>query len=430
MFFFNARRNLEIPQTQTPVEGSVIAASALSAVDLLKRPKKMKKHPHFNRFLLDPQLYMASVDPALDPDTVAKLAAYPWFHGESVPKYSSGQHGTASKWKKQHEAALIAQWTRTVPTDGQSISKSATGAVDFQLCLGCEGIVLAAPLTTIVDQTLQQEIAWIQAGLQACAELQVTKPIYATIALSEAVLHVPALQNSLVHALSSYVAAVPELAGAYLVLEQTDPGLYFWDAKDPLMALLVLVDDLHRGAKKRVLINYVGTFGLVARAAGADLWSSGYFQMQRRFSLRGQTGRAFPRYHSLALAGDIGLRDDLDRINAAGLAGAVMTPTSSDASLRGALSQKKYVQDVPEWQYRMSNVPAAHAHYLQIATTTGALLDSLSPADRIEWVHSWLQNAVSLAGQLEGQKLVTASDTRHQKVWLDVFEAWRGYTGQ
>ena len=429
MYFFNARLRFKIRPTATTIPGSIIAASAISAVDLERR--KFGDYGHFKKKLLDPQLYVATVDPALDPDIVARLAAYPWFHGGAVPKYKSGEHGTRTEWKKKHKSSLISKWTRTVPTTPDAIRKAARAAVEFQLKLGCDGILLAVPLTTIADLTLQAELDWIEAGIQACADLKVQCPVYATVALSEAVLHVPALKNPIIHSFSNHVASRPELAGAYIVLEQTEPSSYFWNSKDPLMALLILVDDLVRGAGKKVVVNYVGTFGIVAKAVGAEIWSSGYYLMQRRFSLKGMTGIARPRYHSLALAGDIGVKEDLARIRNAGLADKLMTPTSADAVLRTALAHGKDLDSVPEWKYSPNNTSAAQEHYLQIVSDVGDKLESMSPVQRREWTMNWLTEAVKLVDVVEQKELVgMATDTSHQKVWLDVFTDWSGYAKQ
>jgi hypothetical protein len=429
VYFFNARLRFKIRPTATTIPGSIIAASSISAVDLERR--KFGDYRHFKKKLLDPQLYVATVDPALDPDIVARLAAYPWFHGEDVPKYKSGEHGTRTEWKKKTKGSLISKWTRTVPTMPDTIRKAARAAVEFQLKLGCDGILLAVPLTTIADQTLEAELDWIEAGIQACADLKVQRPVYATVALSEAVLHVPALKNPIIHSFSNIVASRPELAGAYIVLEQTEPSSYFWNSKDPLMALLILVDDLVRGAGKRVVVNYVGTFGIVAKAVGAEIWSSGYYLMQRRFSLKGATGIARPRYHSLALAGDVGMKEDLARIRDAGLVDKLMTPTSADAVLRTALANGKDPSSVPEWKYSPNNTAAAQEHHLQIVSETGAKLDTMSPGQRQDWVRKWLIEAVKLVNIIEQKELVgMATDTSHQKVWLDVFTDWSSYAKQ
>jgi hypothetical protein len=431
LYLFNARRNLTIPETETLITGVVIAASAVSAVDLQRRTKKFHEYEHFKRRLLDPQLYMASLDPALDQKTTEKLAAYPWFHGDSVPKFSSGEYGTPTKWKQVHQEALVSKWTRTIPSDPAAIKKAVEAAVQYQQNIGCESILLAGPLTTIEDQSAEVEIAWIRAGIEACQKLGVNAPVCATVALSEAVLHAAPLKNPIIHSLSNYISSRAELAGAYLIIEQSDSAKYFWDAKDPLMACLVLIDDLHRGAKKKVILNYLGTFGVVASAVGADIWSSGYFLMQRRFCRVATTGRAYPRYHSFPLAGDIGLKEDLDSINKRGLLSEVITPTNADKNLRAAFERKLRVENVPQWKHTMNNCAAAQAHYLQVAAAAANALAEKSPEERREWVHSWLKSAVELVKKLESQKLVTsASDIRHQKVWLEVFQQWRDYARQ
>jgi hypothetical protein len=429
VYYFNARFKFKVLPVVPPIPGSIIAASAISPVDLQKR--QFTKHTHLKKRFLDPQLYMASIDPALDGDTVAKLAAYPWFHGHGVPKYDSDEYSNRTEWKKKHEPALVSKWTRTVPSELTAVRKAARAAVEFQLQLGCDGIVLAGPLTTMVDQSLQSEITWIEAGLEACDQLKVKLPVHATIAVSEDILQAPALKNPIIHSLSNQIATRAELAGAYIVLEQFDPSSYFWSSKDALMSLLILVDDLRRGAKKNVVINYVGTFGLVAKAVGAEIWSSGYYLTQRRFSRKGMMGIARPRYHSLALAGDIGLKDDLDNIQKANLVDKFMTPTAADSVLRAALKKGKTSADVPEWKHGPNNCGAAQRHYLEIASDTGAKLEGMALADRSKWVHEWLRNAVYLVSVLKQKALVgPATSTDHQKVWLDVFEEWRNYAKQ
>lgn len=429
MYFVNLRLWFKVPSLRTPISGSIIAASAISAVELKRR--EFVDHAHLGRRLLDPQLYMARLDSATDEKTVAKLASYPWFHGGSVPAYDSGQYSGLKDWKAKHDAFLVSRWTREIPRGGAELRRSARAAVEFQLSINCESIILAAPLTTIADQTLAAETDWLDAGLEACSELRVGRPIFATIALSEPVLYVPPLQNPVIHSLTNIVSTRPELAGAYIVLEQMDPSRYFWNSKDPLMSLLVLVDDLHRGAGKTVIVNYVGTFGLVAAAVGADVWSSGYYLMQRRFSLKGETGRAHPRYHSLSLAGDIGLKSDLGRIQRMGLLDNFMTPTTADSVLRAALSAGLGPERVPEWAYKQSNIGAARQHYLEIAADSGAMMQGLSVKQRVEWVQAWLKGAVERAELLRGSGITEPfTNTEHQRVWLDVFEEWRRYARQ
>jgi hypothetical protein len=428
MYFFNSRWTFKTPSTKDPIAGGVIAASAISPVNLQKR--KFDEFPYLRRRVLDPQLYMATIDPAIDQKTVANLAAYPWFHGGEVPKYKSDEYASRTQWKAAHGPKLVSKWTRMVPSGASTIRNAARAAVKFQLELGCHATILPGPLTAMDDQTLQSEVEWMDAGLKACLELRVERPVFATIAISEPLLHVRAFGNPLVHSLANHVTAREELAGAYIVFEQSANGMYFWNSKDPLMSLLVLVDDISRGAKKKVAVNYVGTFGIVTEALGAESWASGYYLVQRRLSLTAKIGRAHPRFYSLALAGDIGLRDDVDRVRGTRVGDELISATDASAVLRSALAKGKKVEQVPEWQYKQSNCSAAQQHYLELAARVGAELEKMSPRARLDWVTKWLEGAAGMAHFLKQKNLVSSSDVNHQQVWLDVFNEWRSYAKQ
>jgi hypothetical protein len=166
MFFYNARHCFTLKPTPVQIPGSIIAASCLSAVDLRKR--KFAQFPHLAKRLLDPQLYMASLDPNIQKESVERLASYPWFYGLDVPRYVSGEYRNPTEWKKKHSGSLVAKWKRQVPEAAAAIVKSAHAAVEMQIAVGCTSIILAGPLTTIADQSLEKELAWIDAGLQAC----------------------------------------------------------------------------------------------------------------------------------------------------------------------------------------------------------------------------------------------------------------------
>jgi hypothetical protein len=133
----------------------------------------------------------------------------------------------------------------------------------------------------------------------------------------------------------------------------------------------------------------------------------------------------------LALAGDIGLKNDLAQIRDAGMLDQCMTPTTADAVLRAAMKQGKSPANVPEWKYSPNNCTAAQQHYLEIVSDTGAKLHAMKMKDRQEWVKKWLTNAVQLVDRLEKQELLSmATDTSHQRVWLNVFKEWRTYATQ
>jgi hypothetical protein len=195
---------------------------------------------------------------------------------------------------------------------------------------------------------------------------------------------------------------------------------------------MILTDDLCRGSNKDVIVNYFGSFGAVATAAGASAWASGYFQSQRRFSLRATTGRSRPRYQSFALAGDIGVEQDLRRIQDSGLAPKLFTPTTADVALRKALADGQTSEVVPEWQYRIGNTTAAKNHYTQVVSRMGGQLAKKPHPDRVASVHDWLEKARAYASQLVNTGFAEggATEVVHQRVWLEVFNEWRSYAAQ
>lgn len=432
MLYLNVRYKFAPPESPGPLAGGIVATSAMPLDQLTRRD--FKKYPYLQHRLLDPQLYLAGLDPNVARGTVVKLATFPWFAKHGVPPYDSDKHGSIAKWKREHSDDLVGSWKRKAPR-GEDLSNAARAAVQTQLDLGCNAIILPGPLTTAAMQNFSVETDWIDAGLQACKELKVTVPVYATIALSDQVLrNIDPTEYPLLHSITNQVAARDQLAGAYLVLEQTSDDQYVCTRRDSLMSMLLIVDDLVRGASRQVVVNYLGTFGPVLAAAGATIWSTGYYVSQRRMNLESfdeKVGYAKPRYFSRQLAGDIGLERDLPSAYKAGLGDKILTETGVGSAVGKALKAGSYPRSVPEWAYRPSIVQAAMSHYTEVMSTFGAELRSYDSARRVDIVHKWLRQAVRLVESLEriGIQRSGVTDIVHQRVWLDVFEEWRQRAG-
>ena len=158
--------------------------------------------------------------------------------------------------------------------------------------------------------------------------------------------------------------------------------------------------------------------------------TSGYYLSQRRFCRKGASGRAHPRYHSLSLAADIGLKADLDLLHNAGLTDKLMTPTTADKILRSALKAGKKTNDVAEWRYSQSNVTAAQEHYLELTSKVDSELSTRTPEERIEWVQAWLSGAAGYAKSVKQTVSTGSTELLHQRIWLEVFQEWRNYAKQ
>lgn len=437
MFYHNTKYKFALPDgSPANIAGGIIAASAMPAGQLIRRVRRdIRKYPYLQHRLFDPQMYLAVLDPAVARGPVVNLASYSWFGQNEIPEYDSKQHKSLKAWKAEHEQALVDAWPGAPLPDGIGREHGILAAVQHQLALGCEAIILPAPLTTVVAQNYQTETEWIDLGLQVCRDLRVAVPIYATVALSDTVLRgVDPRTHPLLHTITSQIAARDELNGAYLVIEQAGEDGYACSSRETLLSLLLMVDDLVRGASRQVIVNYMGTFGAIATAAGASVWSSGYYLSQRRLKLTDfddKTAFAYPRYYSARLAGDIGLDADIVGAHSAGLARKILTDTATSEPLKRALEAESYPGAVPQWVHRPGNITAAAAHYNEVACQLGATLYALDVNRRVEYVERWLRGAVALVCQLNDAGIYKSNYTnlQHQAVWLSVYEDWRSMAG-
>lgn len=430
MFYYNAKYTFALPgQAPAAIAGGIIPASAMPAGQLVRRD--FRKYPYLQHRLFDPQLYLSSLDPDVSAKSVINLASWPWFCPGAAPEYDSDTHKSVKNWKDLNADALLRSWRNCVPNDPKGIGDAAKAAVRAQLELGCEMIILPGPLTTLATHQYATETEWIDAGLEACKALKVGIPILATVAISDNVLRgLDPTQNPLLQTITNQLSARVELAGAYILPELASESGYVCTSRETLLCLLLLIDDLVRGAGKTAIVNYVGTFGAVASAAGASIWSSGYYRGQRRLKLadfEDQEGRAMPRYHSLRLAGDIGLQNDVQTAYKQ-FGDRILIDTKDGHSLIQALAGGTYPP--PEWEYSQSNIAAAGGHYNEIAYRLGQIATQSSDR-RTETVGRWLEGAVLWSSNLQKIGITSSGQTEltHQAVWLNAFQAWRSHAG-
>lgn len=434
MFYYNVKFHFSLKRGSPPGPGGIILACAMPSHQLVRR--EFTKYPHLQHRFFDPQLYLANLDPARATDSVRKLATYPWFGQGETPPYDSDKHGTQQQYKKTYGDTLVQSWRRTTPSGPAEIADAVRAAVELQLSLGCEAIILPAPMTDSPRRGFQDEAQWMDTGLDVCKEMRVSLPIYATVAITDSVLRggVP-LRDALLDQASGHVASREPLAGAYIVIEQASEDGVCCASTDTLLSLMILVDDIVRGAGKRAIVNYAGTFGAVTTAAGASIWGTGYYPSQRRLRLVDLDDRdfpgAYPRYYSPQLLGDIGVKTDLLRVAQSGLASRAFFRTKASRQLHDAIEQGQSLDTVFEWAYTPGNHTAAMPHYYECQHRLGNYLHSLPQDHRIDALHGFLRKAVQLAEDLTSSKPKPSgkTDLSHQKTWLSVYETWRGHAG-
>ena len=435
MYYHNTKYTFKL-QEGSPADGvgGIIAASAMPLEQLLRRG--FAKYAYLQHRLFDPQLYLASLDPLRATSGVPNLGSYPWFTPAQAEPFDKSRHKNLKGYLSAIAPTRRANWTRATATNPEEIRAAAKSAVVLQRELECDAIILPTPLIENFVPGFQPVATWIDAGIDACDELGISEPIFATVALCDSVIDGRvAADNTLLSAATAQLSSRSRLAGAYLVIETRSDDAYSFGSQDVVRALLLMIDDLTRGARKQVILNYAGTFGAVARAAGAGIWASGYYLSQRRLVntdfYKKKGASAYPHYFSFPLAGDVGVEEDLAASVKAKLFPAVATETESSAQLHVALKAGKGSSSVPAWRYRANNITAAGAHYNTCMMGLGAKLESLNPAGRISFVEKWLTEAGTLAAQLNkaGIKDSRVTELGHQEMWLSAFNDWMKNSG-
>jgi hypothetical protein len=443
MFYHNTRYTFPLAAgSPDTIAGGIIAASAMSRPQLVRR--KLSRASYLQHCLLDPQLYLADLASATAGKNVVNLGTYPWFRCEHQ-SFESGKPGGLPQWKAEQANTLVQGWPGAAATDPKEVADCAQSAIEIPLALGCEAVILPSPMTRAPGGGYATEARWLDAGLAACSKLRVSMPVYATIAIADSALReLNPLENPLLQTLTAHVASRDGLAGAYVVIAQNSEDEGSWICKDPdtLLSLLVIVDDIVRGAGRDVIVNGVGTFGLVAAAVGARIWSSGYYRSQRRMrtsDYNDSEGRTVPRYFSARLLGDVGVEHDLALVARDAVGRRVLTDTPSAAALNAILRGGGTPADVPEWEYTPGTPTAAMAHHNHCMQGLSTALGAASVEQRVNLMDSMLRRAETVAQSV--REIVTARPrpdgqvTKHtdflsQRIWREVFEKWRLATGR
>lgn len=435
MFYYNLGYKYAIPEGSPHSGGSIILASAMTHPQLMRR--KFRQYPHLEHRLFDPQLYLAGLDKSTAKGSVEKLATYPWFCKQSaeVPKYDSGAQ-KLQEWKAEASSELLKQWTGKLPSTDEEVRLAVGQAILLQLQLNVQHVILPVPLIDDPYAGFSEAARWIDVGLSICAEARISKQVFATLAIPDAILRSNAtVREPLLNAATGYLASQPSLAGAYIVVEQGSEDGYVLRSFETCRAILTIVDDIVRGAGKLALINYAGAFGAVAAAAGASIWSSNFYRSLRRMKLDDfddATGRTYPRYFSIPLMGDITPDGDLDKLAMSGTFGSVLSKSDAATLLNAALLAKRPANSIPGWVYDQSNITTATQHHNESMHRLGLHLDALDDVARVRFMHKLLRAATHRSSLLQNHQPTLdpkKSDYRHQDTWLQAFEWWMQRAG-
>lgn len=436
-FYATAGYKFTLPPGATPV-GSVVLSGALPMHQLQRRqPKSPKKppkvpkppkYPHMVRMLLDPQLYLAGLDVNQSPKQCAKLSTYPWFGVPAAQVYDSGEQ-TQKKWMDEAVATIRGRWPGKPPTDPAVIKLGAEECVDLQLALGCEAIILASPLTHDASTSYDEELAWLDAGL-AHARAHTDRPVFATVAITDVCLRFTDPENNQLLDLISDAVSARGVDGVYFVVEQASEAADTRQCGNvrTLASVLHVVHEFAKECELTVVTNFLGMFGVACVAAGASVWSCGWYKSLHRLRLadQGAPGRAYPTYWSTPAAIDIHLDTDFDKLVGAGMLPAIADRTAAAAGLLAAAARGVSSKNVAEWAYQQSNVTACTEHFFQASIAFDGQLQAMANPQQVVAVEKWLAAAAAQVPKVLAT-LGSGSGTRtsHVTAWLDAFRHYR-----
>ncbi|MDC0740856.1 hypothetical protein [Polyangium mundeleinium] len=284
-------------------------------------------------------------------------------------------------------------------------------------------------MTVDPGTSYDREIDWLDAGIRYARECA-DRPVYATVAIADGCLrYTDPERNSLLDLIADSVSA-RGVDGVYIVVEQGGEATESRQCSNfrTLASLLHLIHLLARDSGLSVAVNFVGSFGLVCIAAGANLWASGWYKSQYRMRLADAIagGRAFPSYWSHLAASDLSLDEDFDNLVAARLLGCFQDHTNASAGLLQAARSGNRVSDVPPWRYAQSNVTTCSEHFFLSSIAATTRLSNLPESQRLPSVEQWLTQAVSNTQQV-ARRLGSSPKTKigHVRGWLDALLHYR-----
>lgn len=426
-FYPNLGYKFALPGKATAL-ASIVIGSTVTAHGLRRRMAK-PKHDHLGRWLFDPQLYMAGVS-AKATKVCGYLASYPWLRPSEIEKFDSGQHSQSS-WNKDAQEKVGKLWPAiqgAIESDPQGIAKRC---VTYQRQLSPSAIILPSPLTTDQSTDYSLELDYLDRGLDEAAGQGITgKKIYATIALADSCLRYwEPQQNPLLQLICDSVTS-RDIDGVYVVIEQ---GQESADAKHctnhkTLSSVLEIIHLIASDAGLRVVVNFVGGFGLVCVAAGAHVWGADWYKSLYRLRLadKEQEGRAYPSFWSHRLATEIHMKGDFNTIVEKGGLSLIKDATAASKGLMDAAKAGKKSDSVAAWAYTQTNVAAAREHFLDVMKRETKNIRRLEEAKRLDHVQDWLKNANTNAGKIANM-LGTTGQTRlnHLDAWLSALTAYR-----
>jgi hypothetical protein len=393
MFFLNVGYRWDLATSVDEVRGGVFLASGNNTLRFGRVARPELKH-----VLLDPQVYLAGLDPDTCGKVCARLGSHPWFCIPDLPEFDSNEGGVRA-WQKEAEKAILKHWKGS-PPQGAQVALSARRALEGQLNFGCTHILLPSPLLDEREDEAATLGEWLDAGLEEAEALEVGQPLLATIALSESLLTPQAfVPSGFLDAVVDQVTSRQGIDGVYIVVALQGASAHpFETALAVHRAYATLAARFREAGCEQVMTNFADVAGLAYFGIGATDFATGASQSLRRLCLAGFRdeggGIAVPHLYSHSSVAEFSSEEDLKPIVAKGLLHRIEDETSYSQVLFEALRDGKSAGTVPAWAESQNNITAAQRHFVARMSLEATSMQKLgTPAKRLGSVRRWLEDA-------------------------------------
>lgn len=421
MFLYNRGHFSSIDNVNP--DGVVLCTSSLEYSKFLRRTDDYD----VEMVLLDPQVYLWSIDCQQCQRTYGKISSYPWV------KTAKGRTGAVQKLGNQ--GAAQSSKILTLETD-QEIKACIKECLETQKKFGATHLIIPTPLAIAREDQFSEQLKWLQLASAFSAEYK--EPFLATIALSdETLLNCKFEDNVMLQTILDNAAVMSHIDGYYIVVERDANSVQITEI-NIARALLELTYNLGYCQEKEVVINFADVFGLICIAVGASAFGGGYTTKERRLNfgdfVERNGGMSLPKYYSSNLLGDFYSERDLNKIVDLRLLRYITSDitTSHSNLLINGLKSKVPVKSIAAWKETRSNTGAAAKHRVDcLAEQTKQLMYINDIEDRIGMIFTLIQEAESrmeyLKSRLKDDPI--NEDGRHLSVWRKALEEFMDTNG-
>lgn len=419
MFLLNRGYSTKI-DSDLSVNGLILSASGVNMPALERRSLSNLKIK-----LFDPQMYFPIELNSTCKTTFNKLATYPWYN-PSYPIFDSQEINlrdfTKQLEKKQTHCSV------SHPNSVNDLKHRIKMCIDFQVSIDTSHIIFPTPLITDAEDEFTEQLAWINASLELCANIK--KPKLITVALSDSILiNKPFESNSLIQTILDNLTAFDDIDGFYIVISRSSTNTNITE-KNIVQTILEFSYILGHLMDKEVFLNFIDNLGFLGLAAGASYFASGYTNKERRLNFddfidSSSGGAPLPHFYSYKLIGDLFSDRDLSKIRDARLLKFIADDiTDFSENLYNALKNNIDIENITDWRESRNNVTKAKLHRTELLHKKVSELMSLDFNDKIKNTLSWLQQAEINASYLENRfkNDPISEDFRHITVWRNCFE--------